>query len=321
MAAAILAPPLDDAGAVLAALEAWLAAGHRAALATVIETWGSAPRRVGAWLAIRDDGHFVGSVSGGCVEGAVLAEAPDVIAEGGFRLLDYGVADARAWDVGLACGGRIRVLLQAIGDRAFPPELVGALIAARRDGRAVSLATDLATGATAIGAEGAFVHRVEPPYRLMIVGAVHIAAHLAALAPAMGFAATVIDPRGAFAASQGFARVHVDARWPDEAMDALRPNAATAVVALTHDPKLDDPALAAALRSEAFYVAALGSRKNAAARRERLRAMGFGDAELDRVRGPAGLAIGAANPAEIALSVAAEMVAVRRGGLLAVRDR
>lgn len=306
---------------MLAALRAWRAEGRRAALATVIETWGSAPRRVGAWLAIRDDGLFVGSVSGGCVEGAVLAEAPDVIAEGGFRVLDYGVADAQAWEVGLACGGRIRVLLQAVADAAFPPALIDALAQARAEGRMASLATDLTSGRTALGDAGAFVQRVEPPYRLLIVGAVHIAAHLAALAGGLGFAATVIDPRGAFAGSQGFAGTPVDGRWPDEAMDALRPDAATAVVALTHDPKLDDPALAAALRSEAFYVAALGSRKNAAARRERLRAMGFTDAVLDRVRGPAGLAIGAANPAEIALSVVAEMVAVRRGGALALRDR
>jgi xanthine/CO dehydrogenase XdhC/CoxF family maturation factor len=148
LAGPALAALLDDAGAVLAALSAWRAEGHRAALATVIETWGSAPRRVGAWLAIRDDGHFLGSVSGGCVEGAVLAEAPDVIAEGGFRVLEYGVADAQAWEVGLACGGRIRVLLQAVDDTAFPPALVEALAAARADGRVLGLATDLVSGRT-----------------------------------------------------------------------------------------------------------------------------------------------------------------------------
>lgn len=305
----------DDLGRVLAAVRDWQAAGHGAALATVIETWGSAPRAVGSHLAVRDDGLFEGSVSGGCVEGDVITEALEVIAAGGFRRLDYGVADERAWQVGLACGGRIAVLVQAVDEAAFPPALLGELERARRAGREAVLTTDLATGRTSPGdapAPGRFVRRYPPVLRLAIVGAVHIAQSLAPMARLVGIAATIIDPRGLFAAGPRFEDVEIDARWPDEALAAWRPDAASAVVALTHDPKLDDVALVAALRSDAFYIAALGSRKNHAARRERLRTQGFHDAALDRVHGPAGLDIGASGPAEIALSIAAQLVATWR---------
>lgn len=306
----------DELGRTLTAARDWRSAGHGVALATVIETWGSAPRAVGSHLAIRDDGLFEGSVSGGCVEGDVIAAASDVIATGGFRRLDYGVADERAWEVGLACGGRIGVFLQAVAAGVFAPTLLDALAAARGAGREITLTTDLATGATTADDEpgtGRFVRRYPPPLRLAIVGAVHIAQALVPIARLIGVAPTVIDPRGLFAAEPRFAGVAVDPRWPDEALADWRPDAASAVVALTHDPKLDDVALAAALRSDAFYVAALGSRKNHAARRERLAGQGFAEAALDRVRGPAGLDIGAVGPAEIAVSIAAELVAAWRG--------
>jgi len=289
----------------------WLAAGHRVAIATVIETWGSAPRAVGSHLVIRDDGLFEGSVSGGCVEGDVITAALDLIDSGGWVRLDYGVADARAWEVGLACGGRIAVLVQAVADGVFAPALLDAAVAAREAGATLSLATDLSTGITVEGLNGDFVRAYPPPLRLAIIGAVHIAQSLVPIAALVGFDATVIDPRGAFAAGPRF-DVAVDERWPDEALADWRPNAASAVVALTHDPKLDDVALAAALRSDAFYIAALGSRKNHAGRLDRLREQGFDDAALARIHGPAGLAIGAKGPAEIALSIAAQMVAAWR---------
>lgn len=302
---------MSDARAIDAA-RSWLAAGHGVAIATVIETWGSAPRAVGSHLAIRDDGLFEGSVSGGCVEGDVIVAALDLIARGGWQRLDYGVADARAWEVGLACGGRIAVLVQAVGDGGFDAALLDALVAARDAGTTLTLATDLTTGTTTQAATGDFIRAYPPPLRLAVIGAVHIAQTLVPLAGLIGFDATVIDPRGLFAAGPRFDTA-VDERWPDEALTDWQPNAASAVVALTHDPKLDDVALACALRSDAFYIAALGSRKNHAGRLERLRAQGFDDAALARINGPAGLAIGAKGPAEIALSIAAQMVAAWRG--------
>jgi xanthine/CO dehydrogenase XdhC/CoxF family maturation factor len=164
----------------------------------------------------------------------------------------------------------------------------------------------------ALPASATFTRHYDPPMRLLITGAVHIAQALAPIAAMLGFAPHIVDPRGAFAAGPRFAGHAIDPRWPDEAIADWRPDGATAVVALSHDPKLDDPALAAALRSDAFYIAALGSRKNHAGRLARLAALGFDAATLARIHGPAGLAIGAANPAEIALSIAAQMIAAWR---------
>lgn len=306
----------DDLERTLEAARSWRSAGHGVAFATVIETWGSAPRRVGSHLAVRDDGLFEGSVSGGCVEGDVIANALEVIAARGFRRLDYGVADETAWRVGLACGGRISILVQAIDEAAFPPVLLDTLVEARRAGRTLTLSTDLTTGRTTQGEQAdAFVNRYQPPLRLMIVGAVHIAQAMVPMARLLGYAVSVVDPRGSFGAAARFEGVEADDRWPDEALADWQPNAASAVVTLTHDPKLDDPALVAALRSPAFYIAALGSRRTHAARLERLSAQGFAEADLARIHGPAGLDIGAANPSEIALSVLAQMTASWRGRL------
>jgi xanthine dehydrogenase accessory factor len=310
----------SDDLATLAAARAWQRAGHRVAVATVIETWGSAPRRAGAHLAIRDDGLFEGSVSGGCVEGDVVTEALALLESGsGFGRLDYGVADATAWEVGLACGGRISVLVQRLADDGLPPALVDRIADAAIAGEAVTLATDLASGTTraAMGGPADFTRAYPPPRRIAIIGAVHIAQALVPLAQALGVVPTVIDPRGLFAADSRFAGLDLDRRWPDEALAQWQPNSASAVVALTHDPKLDDVALAAALRTPAYYVAALGSRKNHAARIERLAGLGFDAATLARIHGPAGLAIGAADPGEIALSIAAQMTAVWREAIAA----
>ncbi len=309
----------DDLGTLAAAL-GWHRAGHRVAIATVVDTWGSAPRRKGSHLAIRDDGLFEGSVSGGCVEGDVITEAQALLDAGaGVASLDYGVADATAWQVGLACGGRIQVLVQRLADDGFAPALIERLIAAADAGAAVTLATDPATGASHEGEDGPLTRAYPPPRRLAIIGAVHIAQALVPLAIGLGVTPTVIDPRGLFAADARFAGLELDRRWPDEALADWKPNAASAVVALTHDPKLDDIALAAALASPAYYVAALGSRKNHAGRLARLAALGFNAETLARVRGPAGLAIGAADPAEIAISIAAEMTAAWRGAPIAAR--
>lgn len=299
---------MDELSSLLATAQDWLGSGRRAAIATVTRTWGSAPRRVGSHMLVRDDGLFEGSVSGGCVEGEVIATGQALAAAGGFRLLHFGVADATAWQVGLACGGEIDVLVQALDPSAFAPALLDRIATARREGRAILLATELSTGVTREGEAGDFVRRYDPPLRLLVTGAVHIAQALVPMAEALGYAVSVVDPRGLFAAGPRFAGIAVDPRWPDEAMAEWKPDAASAVVTLTHDPKLDDPALETALRSPAFYIGALGSRKTHAARRERLAARGFDAAALDRIHGPAGLAIGAANPAEIALAIAAQMV-------------
>lgn len=306
---------MSDDRQTLETARAWIAAGHGCAIATVMETWGSAPRRVGAHLVVRDDGLFEGSVSGGCVEGEVIFAARELIAEGGVRRLEYGVADAMAWEVGLACGGRISILVQSIDDAHFPPAMVDAILDAGDAGQAFAVSTDIETGASVadVRGEGAFVRRYDPPLRMMIVGAVHIAQHLAPLAEMLGYRVQIVDPRDGFAAEARFGRA-VDPRWPDEAMAEWRPDGGSAVVVLSHDPKIDDPALIAALESPAFYIAALGSRKNHAARLERLAAAGISPEGLARVHGPAGLPIGAASPVEIALSIIAQATERLRKG-------
>lgn len=281
------------------------------ALATVVATWGSAPRPVGSHMLIHADGHFEGSVSGGCVEGEVLHAATETIVEGKSRLLRFGVENDRAWEVGLPCGGEIAIFVQPLSDHGFTPEVIDALAAARSSGITLSVTTDFTTGKTVVGADPGpdrFVNAYLPPRRLLIVGASAIAQALARLAPALDTVATVIDPRSRFLTEERFPDVVRDDRWPDEAIRALRPNAATAVIALSHDSKLDDLALIAALASPAGYVAALGSRRSHAARTGRLTAAGLDRETIARIDAPAGIQIGAIGPAEIALSIAAGMV-------------
>ncbi len=310
---------------------AWAAEGHPVAIATVERAWGSAPRRPGSHLAIRADGQFAGSVSGGCVEGDVITEAQALLEAGsGQRLLDYGVADETAWRVGLACGGQISIRVQRLADDGYPAALIARLLAAAKAGHSETVLTDPATGQSRLAAGESsapgespadpLIPRLwQPPRRLAIIGAVHIAQALVPLAQGLGMAVTIIDPRTLFATETRFAGLPLDRRWPDEALADWKPNAASAVVALTHDPKLDDEALAMALASPAYYVAALGSRKNHGLRRQRLAARGIAEATLDRIHGPAGLAIGAEGPAEIALSIAAEMTAAWHDAPLARR--
>ena len=290
---------------VIAAARAW--AGAPMALATVVSTWGSAPRPRGSHMIVHGDGRFEGSVSGGCVETDILATAAEVIAGAPALVRTYGVADAAAWEVGLPCGGEIAVLVQPVSGHGFPPELFEAIQRARDAGEPIEVGTDLASGLSALG-DGEFVNRYDPPRRLLIVGAVQIAQTLAGLARELGISCTVIDPRGRFLTSERFPGVMLDDRWPDEAIAALRPDRATAVVTLSHDPKIDDAALAVALAAPTGYVAALGSRRSHAARLERLAAAGFSQADVARIEGPAGLDLGAIGPAEIGLSIAASMV-------------
>ncbi len=299
---------------LVAAARAW--APMPMALATVASTWGSAPRPRGSHMLVAADGRFEGSVSGGCVEGEVLAAAAETIADGRLRRLTFDVAEETAWSVSLPCGGEIAVIVQPVSEAGFAPALFDRIAAARAAGTPLAITTDLAGGTSREGdAAGAdrFVNAYLPPRRLLIVGAVQIALPLAGFARGLDVAATIIDPRDRFRTEERFPGVPLDGRWPDEAVAALRPDAATAVVTLSHDPKIDDPALVAALRSPAGYIAALGSRRSHAKRLERLAAAGFDEAALGRIDGPAGIAIGALGPAEIALSIAAGMVqALRR---------
>lgn len=300
----------DETDKLIARAREWAGAGL--ALATVLETWGSAPRPVGSHMLVHEDGRFEGSVSGGCVENDVLSAAAEVIAGGGHRLLRFGVADDAAWESGLPCGGEIAVLVQPIGEHGFPPALFDHIEKARSGGGTARLVTDLESGVTRIAegeAAAGFVNSYPPPKRLLIVGAVQIGQSLARIATELGFAVTVIDPRGAYLTRERFPETAHDDRWPDEAVAAQKPDAWTAIVTLSHDPKIDDPALVAALATPAFYVGALGSRKSQAARLERLRAAGVGEQALERLDGPAGLPIGSRSPSEIALSIAAGMVA------------
>ena len=299
---------MNDNDAVIRKAIEWR--GAPMALATVIFTWGSAPRPRGSHMIIHQDGRFEGSISGGCVESDILQRAEEVIAGRSGHLACYGVADGDAWAVGLPCGGEIRVLVQKVGAAEFPPTLFDRIVAASEAGRALTLSTDLDSAITREGViDGQFHNRYDPPRRLLIVGAVQIAQSLSALAQTIGVTPVVIDPRGRFLTEERFPGIALDDRWPDEAVAAYRPGESTAVVTLSHDIKIDDPALAAALRAPTGYVAALGSRKSHAARLERLQAMGFSSDDLSRIDGPAGLDIGAVGPAEIALSIAAGMVA------------
>jgi xanthine dehydrogenase accessory factor len=281
------------------------------AIATVISTWGSAPRPRGSHMLVHADGRLEGSVSGGCVEGDVLALAAEVIASGRTERRQYGVSDGSAWEVGLPCGGTIEVLVQPVSDAGFAPELFEAIDGAQANGRALAIETDLATGASRIGhdeSKGHFVNRYLPPRRLLIVGAVQIAQALAAIVVPLGITPVVIDPRVRFLTPARFPGVILDDRWPDEAIAAYAPDPGTAVVTLSHDPKIDDPALIAALAAQTGYVAALGSRRSQASRLERLAASGVSPEDLARVEGPAGIDINAVGAAEIALSIAAGMV-------------
>ncbi|WP_420138237.1 XdhC family protein [Sphingomonas sp.] len=294
---------------LISAARSWAPA--KMALATVTATWGSAPRPRGSHMLVHEDGRFEGSVSGGCVEGEVLHAAAETIADRRTRHLEYGVADDSAWAVGLPCGGHIEVLVQPVGADGFRPELIDAMAEARATGTTLQLTTDLASGDTRIGddaGEGRFVNRYAPPRRLLIVGAVQIAQSLASIARDLDIVPTLIDPRGRFLTEERFPGATLDDRWPDEAIAAQRPDEATAIITLSHDPKIDDPALIAGLRSPAGYIAALGSRRSHAKRIERLMAAGFSETDLQRIDAPAGLAIGAHGPAEIALSIAAGMI-------------
>ena len=307
----------------------WHLAGTGAALATVVQTWGSAPRRVGSQLVVGGDGRIHGSVSGGCVESAVVVEALDSLDDGEHRLLEFGVSDEDAFAVGLACGGTIKVLVEPVGS-AMPEDLLKELVAARHARTPVAYEVNLSDGTRRLlhdahpermrmdrsGMEDddeTFVAVHNPPLRLVVVGAVHIAQALVPMARIAGYDPVIIDPREAFGSSDRFPGETILHDWPDEAVTRLGLDTRTALVLLTHDPKLDDPALLTALNSGCFYIGALGSKRTHAKRVERMRAAGISDTAIETIHGPIGLDIGAAGPSEIAVSILAQMTSVLRG--------
>ena len=264
---------------------AWHLSGKGAILATVVETWGSAPRRVGGQLVVSAEGEIEGSVSGGCVEGAVIFEAMDALETGQSKLLDYGVSDGDAFAVGLACGGRIRVLLEPVGP-VLPAALLEELVSCRAKRCAVAYFVNVETGERGLAYEGhetrmrmdrsgfeedgkTFVAVHNPPLRMAVVGGVHIAQALVPIAKIAGFDPIVIDPREGFGSPARFPGAQIINEWPDEALAELGKDHRTALVLLTHDPKLDDPALEFALKSDYFYIGALGSKRTHAQRVER----------------------------------------------------
>ena len=302
----------------------WASEGEPVVLATVIETWGSAPRRVGAQMAIGLNGKMQGSVSGGCIESAVVSEAQEAIETKSIRLLEYGVSNEDAFSVGLACGGKIRVMLEPVG-HTISLETLQKLVDFRKNKVSVACVVNIFTGETKLKTEGyserfsgfeeenkIFVTVHNSPIRIVIVGAVHIAQNLVKLAKIANFDPLVVDPRSGFANSERFKSETIIEEWPDTALSKISIDRNTAVVLLTHDPKLDDPALEIALNSDAFYIGALGSKKTHAARIDRMKGLGFGVDRTNRISGPIGLYIGASNPAEIAISILAEIISKLR---------
>ncbi len=327
----------DDIGCIRTALT-WIEGGHKTAIACVTQTWGSAPRPVGSFLAINDQGAFVGSVSGGCIEGEVATQALGLMRAQSSTNLQFAVSDEQATGAGLACGGKVSVHVFSVTETAHA--ILKHLLELTEQKADVALSIDLNGGepelieqttarsapdnvkhaldqgrpitVEAEGGPSVFVRPFLPPLRLLIIGAVHIAQPLSILAEQTGYEVTLIDPRDGWASADRFPGFDIDRRMPAEAIKSLAPDRRTAVVALCHDPKLDDPALVEALKSPAFYLGALGSRKNHAGRLGRLSEYGFDEPTLARINGPVGLHIGASTPAEIAISILGEIIKTLR---------
>jgi xanthine dehydrogenase accessory factor len=326
---------------VLGAARDWLARDGRVAIATVIDTWGSAPVPVGGQMAISADGNFQGSVSGGCIEGEVIVESGEALADGKPRTLTFGVADETAWRAGLPCGGQVRVLVERLSKEDGGADLLDRAVSARDGRRGLVVKTNLADSSRTIyerddaglpddianrfksaksqlieGPDGAvFVHAMVPPARIVAIGATHIAQVLAQIAALAGYEVIVVDPRTAFADPTRFGApdAKLIAEWPQDALPKLGLDPYTAVLTLAHVAHIDDEALKLAVRADCLYVSALGSSRNHAKRRERLLAAGITEAELARIKSPIGLDIGAQTPAEIAVSIMAEVILAVRG--------
>lgn len=333
---------------LLEVVDKWFSEGHRVALATVVETWGSSPRQAGAKMAITQDMAMIGSVSGGCVETAVVEEALKSLKDGKTRLLNYGVSDDTAWDVGLACGGKIAIFVEPLDqqwwqiaadharqDRAITivtllqGEHAGQKILLDDEGVVYSSADDTLrdtlvsaaqsrekSGQSEIGDLNVMVDVYRPRPRLILIGGAHVAMALKNFAHQLGFRVVLIDPRKAFATTERFPDVEtISHKYPDKALAEIGITPESYIAILTHDPKIDDPALRSVLPSSARYIGVLSSKRTHQKRIERLTAEGIPLALLERIHTPIGLEIGAKTPEEIALCIMAEIVAVRNGAL------
>ena len=334
-------PQHPDTIDVLGAARDWLDRDGQVAIATVIDTWGSAPVPVGGQMVIAADGNFQGSVSGGCIEGEVIVEGGETLADGKPRTLTFGVADETAWRAGLPCGGQVRVRVERLAKDDGGADLLERAISARNGRRGLVIKTDLGDASRTVyersdqnlptdiadrfrsaksqlieGPDGAvFVHALVPPARIVAIGATHIAQVLAQLAALSGYEIIVVDPRTAFAdpARFGAEGAKLIAEWPQDALPRLGLDPYTAVLALAHVGHIDDEALKLAVRADCLYIGALGSSRNHAKRRERMLAAGITPEEFARIKAPIGLDIGAQTPAEIAVSIMAEVILAVRG--------
>ena len=326
---------------VLPTLEQWTTEGHKFATATVTKTWGSSPRPIGAIMGIRDDGLIIGSVSGGCVETTVIEEAQKALQTGLPKELKFeAIGEDSLWDVGLSCGGQIQIWIEP--DPQFrSPEIWQQVVQNIKTEQPCIVITKMSDSTTIIWKPGQediyggilqsalanresqevmvegdrlFLNVLSTREKVVIIGSVHIAVPLVKFVKELGFETVIIDPRSAFANTDRFPVCpdQILCEWPDSGLSKLNLNADTYAVVLTHDPKIDDVALAILLKSPVAYIGALGSRVTQAKRRDTLREQGFTDHDLQRIHGPVGLNIGARSPEEIALSIAAEIVQVRR---------
>lgn len=296
----------------------WIAAGLRCELVTVIKTWGSSPRPEGAMLAICEDGTIVGSVSGGCIEDnlIVTVQSREVLSK--IEIITYGISAEKAHSFGLPCGGTIELAIEPLHDGSRIQELLNRLkqhqLVARRadltDGTISLVEASIDSGLAVDDNAITTIHG--PRWRLLIIGAGQMTRFLAPIAVGLGYRVIVCDPRKEFRADWDIPEASLVTEMPDDVVIQMKPDARTAVIALTHDPKLDDLALMEALKSDAFYVGAIGSKVNNARRRERLKEhFSLSEMQVQRLHGPIGLQIGSKTPAEIAISVLAEMTAVR----------
>jgi xanthine dehydrogenase accessory factor len=305
---------------VLRSAEAWRKAGHRITLGTIVKTWGSAPRPVGALVAVRGDGQVVGSVSGGCVEDDLVEKVrAQAVAKDLPQLLTYGVSNEEATRWGLPCGGTLQVVLEPVTEASA----LGGLLETISKQQLVKRRLDMKTGRVtlqpgqwqdALEFDGSALVTVHGPrWRLVLIGAGQLTQYLAEMARMLDYHVSVIEPREEYASGWNVAGIELDRRMPDDVIAAMNLDGHSAVVALTHDPKIDDLALMEALKSAAFYVGAIGSKKNNDARRARLKEFDLSEGEITRLRGPVGLYIGSKTPPEIAVAILAEMTAVRHG--------
>jgi xanthine dehydrogenase accessory factor len=302
---------------VLSRAVQWLEASHKVHLFTVVQTWGSAPRLPGAVLVVRDDGHLIGSVSGGCIEDDLADKARNRLLPQVPAIIEYGVSRDEALRFGIPCGGRLQIFAEPLTGAEQLQPIVDSMEQRKLIKRSVRISTGEVKLAEALpgsspSLEGDWFHSYfGPKWRLLIIGANQLGAVLASMAQTLDFDVLICDPREDIRAEW-----HVEgATWaygmPDDVVLEMQPDAHTAIVAVTHDPKLDDMALLEALKCDAFYVGALGSRKNQETRRERMRMFDLSETEIARLRGPVGLPIGSRTPAEIAVAILAELIQVR----------